>query len=70
MADTIVMRKDAHWFIVGAPPERAAQRALVLSLLEYAEQRSFDVADLADVDDLAKGLGWTLDWRRGFIRAA
>lgn len=69
MSDTIVLRKKAHWFIVGAPNERDARSALVLSLLEYAEKRSFDVA-LDDVESLARDLGWTLDQRRGFIGAA
>ena len=69
MADTIVLRKKSLWFVVSAPAERDARSALVLSLLEHAESRSFDV-DLGEVEPLAKNLGWTLDTCRGFISAA
>ena len=70
MADTLVLRKKTLWFVLSAPAERDARNALVLSLLEHAENRSFDVADPADVEPLARDLGWTLDTRRGFIGAA
>jgi len=68
-ADTLVLRKEGHWFVVGAPPERSARQALVLSLLEHAEQRAFDI-ELGEVDRLALDLGWQVDWRRGYLGAA
>ena len=68
-SETLVLRKQDHWFVIGVPPERDRRQAIILSLLEHAEQRSFDV-ELRDVDNLAKELGWTLDCRRGFLGAA
>ena len=68
-ADTMVLRKDGHWFVVGAPPDRESRLSLVLSLLEHAEHRVFEV-ELREVDRLAADLGWTLDFRRGFLGAA
>ena len=67
--DTLVLRKEGHWFVLGAPPERNRRQEMILSLLQVAESRSFDV-DLDQVDDLARSLGWTTAIRRGNLGAA
>lgn len=69
MADSLVLRKGAHWFVVDAAPGRNDRRAMVLSLIRHAEQRDFDIP-LDQVEGLVRTLGWTLECRRGFLRAA
>ena len=58
-SETLVLRKDAHWFVLEAPA-RAERGKMVLDLIALAEDRRFDDVPPADLQPFVASLGWEL----------
>ena len=57
--ETLVLRKDAHWFVLEAPA-RAERDQMVLDLLALAEARDFTGVPPSNIQPFAESLGWEL----------
>ncbi len=55
---TMVLRKEGHWYVINS--QNGDEREILLTLLEYAEQRKYDIAR-GEVVDLIGQLGWQLE---------
>lgn len=57
-AKTIVLRKDGHWYVISS--SEGDEREILLKLLEYAENRTYNIGR-REVVDLIEKLGYTLE---------
>lgn len=58
-SETLVLRKDAHWFVLEAP-SRAERGRMILDLVAFAEARRFDDVPPSDIQPFVEALGWEL----------
>ncbi len=55
---TIVLRKNGHWYVLNS--RTGDERAIILTLIEYAEQKKYDIS-IDDVHGLLNQLGWKME---------
>ncbi len=55
---TLVLRKDAHWYVISSA--QGDEREILLALLEYAEEETYNI-ERDEVMDLVDQLGYRLE---------
>ena len=55
--ETLVLRKDAHWFVLEAP-DRAKRGRMILDLIQWAENRLLGDMPSGDIQPFVEALGW------------